>query len=522
MRPSLNRLIILLITALLFSAPSPAQSTPAPATYDIVLSNGRVIDPETKLDAIRNIGINDGKIAAVSTAPLKGNTVIDATGLIVSPGFIDWHSHGQNTLSDRMQAFDGVTTTLELELGALPVSRWYSQQAESHRVLNYGASSSWAEARIAVMEQVTLPEHASLLTILPYFSDKRFSSDVATPDQVSKIVDLVDQGLKEGALGVGVPLGYSPGSGYKELLAVHTLAAKYNVPLYEHVRSEGDVDPLSAAQAYGEVLSYAAATGANVHICHLNSTTFGDMPLAVPMIRHAQEQGLKVTVEAYPYGAGSTGAGSKFLSPENLPRMGMTSHSIEYLGKRLDDQSLNQLRATNPGAMIIDYYYELPRDQKFLDAAVLFPGGTIASDSMPWVSRTTGKPIDPNAWPIPADAYAHPRGAATFIKFLQDYVRERKVVSWPDAIAKVSYLPARYLEDAAPQMKHKGRLQPGMDADITVFDPATIAARATFAQPNQTSVGVKYLLINGHFVVRNGDLDAKAFPGQPIRRATAN
>lgn len=495
-----------------------SQTNGAGTTYDIVIAHGRVIDPETKLDAVRNVGISGGKIAAVSEATLKGRTVVDATGLIVSPGFVDWHSHAQNTFSDRMQAFDGVTTTLELELGALPVSRWYEQQAASHRVLNYGASASWAEARIATMEGVTLPERASLLTVLPYFGLKKWTSDVATPEQAAKIVDLVHQGLKEGGLGVGLLLGYSPGSGYKELLAVHTLAAKYNVPVTVHVRSEGDVDPLSAAQAYGEVLSYAAATGANVHICHLNSTSFGDMPLAVEMIHHAQDQGLKVTVEAYPYGAGSTGVGSKFLAPENLPRMGMTAEDFEYLGKRLDENSFNELRAKDPGAMVIMHYYELPRDQKLLDDAVLFPGGIIASDTMPWMSTKTGKPIDVEAWPPPEDAYAHPRGAATFTKFLQEYVRERKLVSWPEAIAKVSYLPAKYLGDAVPQMQKKGRLQAGMDADVTVFDPATMEARATFAKPNQTSVGVKYLLINGTFVIRNGELDTNAFPGAAIRR----
>ena len=119
------------------------------------------------------------------------------------------------------------------------------------------------------------------------FRLKKWPNDIATPDQVAAIVNLVEQGLKEGGLGIGVVPGYAPGSGYKELLAVHTLAAKYKVPTYSHVRSEGDADPLSAAQAYGEVVSFAAATGASVHICHLNSTSFRDMPLAVSMIHQA-------------------------------------------------------------------------------------------------------------------------------------------------------------------------------------------------------------------------------------------
>jgi Amidohydrolase family len=332
-------------------------------------------------------------------------------------------------------------------------------------------------------------------------------------------VKLVEQGLKEGGLGIGVVPGYAPGSGYKELLAVHMLAARYNVPTYSHVRSEGDVDPLSAAQAYGEALSFAAATGAHVHICHLNSTSFHDLPFAVSIIHQAQAEGLKVTVEAYPYGAASTGIGAKFLDPENLARVGMTYQNVEYLGKRLDKESFNELRTKNPGAIVVPHFYELPRDQSLLDMAVLFPGGIIASDAMPWLSSKTGQEIDPTAWPMPDDAFSHPRSAGTFTRFLSQYVRDRKLISWTDAIAKTSYLPAKLLEDTAPQMKKKGRLQVGMDADITVFDPATIQDRATYDRPNQTSVGIKYLIVNGVFVIRDGELDAKAYPGQPIRRS---
>jgi N-acyl-D-glutamate deacylase len=231
---------------------------------------------------------------------------------------------------------------------------------------------------------------------------------------------------------------------------------------------------------------------ANVHICHLNSTSFRDMPLAVSMIHRALEQGLNITVEAYPYGAASTAIGAKFLDPENLSRIGMTYESIEYQGKRLNQSNFNKLRAKNPGAIVVVHFYELPRDQKLLDMAVLFPGGTIASDAMPWISTTTGQEIDPNVWPLPDDAFSHPRSAGTFTRFLAQYVRDRKLISWPDAIAS-----AKLLEETATQMKKKGRLQVGMDADMTIFDPATVQDRATYAQPNQTSIGIKYVLVNG-------------------------
>jgi hypothetical protein len=291
------------------------QTREASELFDVVLANGRVIDAETKLDAVRNVGIKNGHIAAVSKEQLHGRQLVDVKGLVVAPGFIDWHAHGQNTLADRVQAFDGVTTSLELEAGMLPIARWYDLQAKGKRVVNYGAASSWGVARMATLEDLPLPAEPKATALFANFGLTKWPNDVATSEQVDHIVNLTEQGLKEGGLGIGVVPGCAPGSGYKELLAVHTLAAKYNVPTYSHVRSEGDVDPLSAAQAYGEMLSFAAATAANVHICHLNSTSFRDMPQAVSMIHRGLDQGLNITVEAYPYEAASTGIGAKFSRP---------------------------------------------------------------------------------------------------------------------------------------------------------------------------------------------------------------
>jgi N-acyl-D-glutamate deacylase len=197
--------------------------------------------------------------------------------------------------------------------------------------------------------------------------------------------------------------------------------------------------------------------------------------------------------------------------------MGVTYENVEYEGKRLNESSFKELRDKRPGAIIVEHFYELPRDQKLLDMAVLFPGGIIASDAMPWMSTTTGVEVNPNVWPLPNEAFSHPRSAGTFTRFLAQYVREGKLISWSDAIAKTSYLPAKYLEETAPQMKKKGRIQRGMDADLVVFDTATVQDRATYERPNQTSVGMKYVIVNGAFVIQDGELNTQAFPGQPVR-----
>ena len=485
---------------------------------EVVFANGRVIDPETKLDAIRNVKIRDGRIETISEAPVDGQLVVDASGLVVAPGFIDWHVHAQSILADRVLAFDGVTTSLELEMGMLPLGRWYDIQATTGRVLNYGAASSWAFARLATLENIALSAEPRPEWGFGAFDRKKWPNDVATPEQVDRIVRMAEKGLEEGGIGIGLVPGYAPGAGYMELLAMQTLAAKYKAPTYWHVRSEGESDPLSAAQAYGEAISCAAGTESWVHICHLNSTSFHDINRAARMIQSAQKQGLKITVEAYPYGAASTAIGAATIAPENLPRAGMTYESIEYQGRRLNEHTFNELRSKSPGAIVVVHFLELPRDQAMLDISVLYPGAIIASDAMPWLSTKTGEHVDDDAWPLPDDAFSHPRSAGTHARFLGQYVRERNLISLSDAIAKTAYLPAKLLEETVPQLKKKGRLQAGMDADIVVFDPVALRDRATYERPNQTSVGMRHVLVNGKSVIRDGALDTNAFPGRAVRR----
>jgi N-acyl-D-glutamate deacylase len=476
--------------------------------YDIAINGGRVIDPETKLDAVRNIGIKDGKVVSVSEKPLTAKMTIDATGLIVAPGFVDLHAHGQSIAADRMQAFDGVTTTLELESGNIHPDAWYKTQAKSGRVLNYGASVAWLATRQAAMRP---------------FGTKgadpgvKGSNKVATEEQLKQILEALEQGLKEGAIGIGCPAGYAPDHGYKEMLAVHQLAARYKVPTFTHVRStSASFD--GPVQAYGELISYSVATGAHVHICHLNSTSGRDIALAARLIQDSQKRGAKITVEAYPYGAGSTSIGSVVYSPEVLKRQGVAFSDLEYQGKPLTQETYEKLRKESPGATVISHYFRLPRDQEFLDQSVLFPGGIIASDAVQWIDTQSKAYIRGEVWPLPATAFSHPRSASTFTKFLVEYVRDANKETLLEGIARCAYRPAKILEDSTPAFKNKGRIQPGRDADIIVFDLAGLKIRATFAEPNQHTLGVKHVFVNGVAVIADGELDTKAFPGKAVKR----
>lgn len=490
----------------------------APA-FDLVIEGGRVIDPESGLDAVRNVGVRDGKVVEITTDAITGARVVHAKGLVVAPGFIDLHAHGQQLPAARMQAFDGVTTALELEAGILPVGKFYDEVAKEGRPINYGAAASWAEARQAVMDGVA-PE-PSIEAFQKAASLPNWSSKIATEDQIQAMSKMVDQGLSEGGLGVGFLIGYAPPSGRKEYYELNRLAAERNVPTFTHVRFMSVDEPLSSFEAYEEMVAVAAATGAHMHVCHLNSTSLRDAPRVIELISSAQKRGVPLTVEAYPYAAGSTVIGAAmFRGPNWRERLGGAKASdFEYNGKALDEDSFAKLQKENPGALVVIHFLNpgvIPGDQELLDSTVLYPGGAIASDAMPWT--VDGKMLTGDVWPLPTNAYAHPRSAGTFSRFLGQYVRERHAISLIEAIRKVTLIPAQTLEASVPQMREKGRLSAGADADIVVFDPATIRDRATYEHPAQTSVGMKWVIVNGVPVIADGKLDRTALPGRPVRR----
>lgn len=496
--------------------------------HDIVIKGGRVIDPETGRDEVADIAISGDRIAAIGADLGPAHRIIDATGLIVAPGFIDLHAHGQSVPADRMQAFDGVTTALELEVGALPVGGWYDAQANTARLLNYGTASAWVFARKAVMIGMELKPGEAPITVMGRgFDDPRWSTDAATEAQANEIVALTRKGIEEGALGIGIPAGYAPGAGAKEMSLICDLAAETDTPTYTHIAQMSNIDPKSSIEAYVTLIGLAGATGAHMHICHLNSTSLQDVERAAAIIAKAQAQGLKITTEAYPYGTGSTVVSAGFfVDPAFSARTGTGYDAIELVTthRRLDGiDDLKKVRQADPSALVLWHFLDTednPRHRAMLDVSVMYPGGAIASDAMPW-SQPDGSPYEGNEWPLGADKTAHPRSSGTFTRFLRQWVRERDAIPLVEAIAKCTLIPARIVESCAPLFKRKGRLQPGCDADIVVFDLTTIADRATFAEMNLPAEGMLHVLVNGQAVIADGVLDRAAAPGRPIRRGDA-
>ncbi|MFJ1562075.1 amidohydrolase family protein [Streptomyces mirabilis] len=485
--------------------------------YNVVLHGGRVIDPETGQDDVRNVGITAGKIAAVTTEPLTGRTTVDATGLLVCPGFIDLHSHGQAIPEQRLQALDGVTTALELEAGVLGVGRAYQRAAQEGRPIHYGFSTSWAASRMAeLIEDIDL-SHAD--AVMAQIGDPAWQRP-ATAIEICRILERLSRDLADGALGIGILVGYAPLVDPDEYVATARLAAIRGVPTYTHARELIESNPDTPIDGAGEIVRAAHETGAHMHWCHVNSTSRIHVDRALKTLEEAQAAGARVTSEAYPYGAGMTGMGAAFLAPENLERWGLRPSSIIYAvtGERIADaRRLDQLRADDPGGLaLVEFLDERdPVQRSYLDRAMAFPNTAVASDAVP-LTWPGGRP-DPHTWPLPTGGVGHPRGAGTFARSWRTMVRESGRWTPLEASRRCSLIPAQVLEQSATSMRNKGRLQVGCDADVAVLDLETISDQATYADSTRPSTGIRHVLVDGDFVVRDGAIVQDALPGQPIR-----
>ena len=488
-------------------------------TGALLLRGGRVIDPAAGLDQVTDVLLEDGKVAGVGSG-LAGDASIDVSGLVVGPGFVDLHSHVHSVAGQRLQALDGVTTALDLEAGLMPVAGAYARAADEGRPLHYGFSASWAQARGQILAGVapTADFHQSMALL----ADPNWQRS-SSPPELDRWLELLRRELEAGALGIGVLLGYAPQSNPAEFLAVARLAAEADVATYTHVRELVEADPATPIDGSAEIGVAAAETGARMHHCHVNSTSRRHIDRVLRTLDHARAEGSRVTVEAYPYGSGSTAVGAFFLDPGRLAAWDLTPDRIVLLpsGERIADEArLRQVRADTPGmACVVEILDETsPADLGLLQQSLLFPGSCVASDAMPvlWPGST----MDSREWPLPRGGSTHPRTAGTFCRALRTLVRETGQWSWLEAFRRCSYLPAQVL-DFVPAARGKGRLGVGADADVVVLDSRTVSDTATYLDPTSPSVGVRYLFVAGTPVVSDGQLLAGAYPGRPLRAEPA-
>ncbi|MFL5551338.1 MAG: amidohydrolase family protein [Gemmatimonadaceae bacterium] len=447
----------------------------ANTVYDRVIVGGRVMDPESGLDAVRNIGLRNGRIAVITTQAVSGRDTTDARGLIVAPGFIDIHAHGQTPQTYGFQALDGVTTSLELELGTSDVAAWYRDRSAGERI-NYGVSIGHIKVRMAVMHDSG--------TVMPVGEG---AYRAASSAEIGEIAKRIETGLRDGAVSIGAGFPYTPAATRDELLAVFRVAAKTKTPVHVHIRP--------GVAGLEEALSLAGETNASLHVVHINSAGLAETPVMLAMIREARGQGHDVTTEAYPYDAGMTEIQSATIQDVYRAAPDDSLADLEWppTGERLNRESF--ARYSRIGGPIVVHTNTEP----MVVAAISSPLTIIASDAY-WQGST-----------------GHPRTTGTFSRVLGRYVRETHSLSLMDAIGKMTLMPARRLETRVPAMKQKGRLRVGADADITIFDAARVMDRSTYREPALSPVGIQHVIVNGVSVVANARPVDRVVPGKAVR-----
>jgi dihydroorotase len=406
---------------------------------------------------------------------LHGRDTVDARGLVVTPGFIDLHAHGQTPETYQFYSLDGVTTALELELGTSDVEAWYRERSGGERI-NYGVSVGHIKVRMSVMHDSG--------TWMPV-DDGAYR--VASPSQIGEIAKEIEIGLGQGGVSIGAGFPYTPAATRDELLAVFRVAARTKTPVHVHIRP--------SVAGLIEALSLAAETNAPLQVVHINSAGLAETPVMLEMIRDARAHGHDVTTEAYPYDAGMTEIQSATIQDiyRTAPSERLAELEWPRTGERLNRESFE--RYSRIGGPVVVH----TNTEQMVALAIKSPLTIIASDAY-WQNGT-----------------GHPRTTGTFARVLGCYVREAHSLSLMEAIRKMTLMPAQRLEARVPTMRQKGRLSVGADADITIFDAARVLDRSTYREPSLAPVGIQHVIVNGVSVVADGRAVEGVTPGKPVR-----
>ncbi|MCH8850292.1 MAG: D-aminoacylase [Chloroflexi bacterium] len=495
----------------------------SPQTFDTIIRGGRLIDgtgaPARKAD----LAISDGRIAAIGTIEGEAARVIDATGSVVAPGFIDVHSHDDvaliNTPGLDFKAAQGVTTVVcgNCGAGAAPATErleaFYARGVEG--ILGPVESFTWRSlgefydtvraAKPSVNAAFLIPHGATRVAVMGW--ERRAPTDA----ELDEMKEHVAEGMRAGAVGLSTGLIYAPGAYAEtgEIIALARVAAEHGGIYVSHIRNEG----AGLLEAVGEAIQIGDEAGLPVQISHHKASgeaNYGLTKQSIPLIEKARERGAEVTFDAYPYTAASTALAALFRGGRFREGMGAedivvasVKHQHQYEGKRLSEiASMMDLPLNEATSRLL-------REEDNAVAAVMFvmdegdvrrvlqhPLCMIGSDGLP---SPTGKP--------------HPRLYGTFPRVLGRYVRDEGLMSLEEGVRRMTSLPASVF-----RLGDRGELRVGAWADAVVFDPERVEDVATYEDPRRHPAGISHVLVNGQVVVDAGTPSSPA-AGQVIARA---
>ncbi len=444
--------------------------------FDTAIRGGRVVDPMSGFDGLLNVGINGGVITAITATELQATNIIDASGKIVSPGFVDILSYAPNPFGVWFKVSDGVTTNLGMH-GINNYASAFFSRYEGTTPIHYGGA----------FHQHFMRGHE-----LGAAPDKPLDDA-----QVATFVGLAAENITNGYAGVAFSPEYSPATSKAEIDALAAVARDRGHSAFFHTRSS---DPATSQAGVLEVIDLARRTGIGVHISHISSTgATGHMALTLESIEAARLEGLDVTACVYPYEFWATTLQSFRFVGDWQARYGISYEDLQVAGtdRRLTKDTYGAAFADNE---LVAALGSIPAAE--VEMALAKPWVMLGSDAILTESLNN-----------------HPRSSGTFARMLGHYSREAGLVDLPTALAKMTSLPTRRVEAMIPAMQRKGRLQRGADADITIFDAAVVADQATVGRPDLPSIGIQHVLVEGQAVLADGVLQRTVLPGRPLRSA---
>lgn len=556
--------LVLLVVAI-FAAMACAQQAPSPQPFDVVILNGKIIDGSGNPWYAGDVGIRGDRIASIGKLQgARAKTIIDAHGLVIAPGFIDMLGQSEFPLLIDNRAVNklsqGITTEITGEGGSAAPQNAITIKAAMPALEPYHLSIDWTDLAgyFRRLEKQGTPLNLGTYVGAAQVREAVIGDDnrAPTPQELEQMKALVQQAMEQGALGVSTALIYPPGHYAKtdELIELAKVASRYGGIYASHMRSEGK----SEMAAIDEALQIGREAHIPVEIFHLKvagKSRWGSMPQVIAKLQAARDSGIDVTADMYPYLAGATALASS-LPPwvadggmdkllerlrdpairariktemaeehgdwENLylasggPSGVMVASVVEQSLKPLTGKTVAQI-AQQQNKDPLDALFDLVLADKGRSGALYF----IASEDdlqyglkQPWTSIG----LDFNEMPLDGslfEPHSHPRGFGSMPRFLGHYVRDLHLLPLEQAIRKITSLPAQ-----REHLRDRGLLKEDFFADITIFDPATIIDKATYTEPAQLSVGVKYVFVNGQLEFADGKMTG-VNAGRALRGAGA-